>query len=37
MSTVPFDDNQSSIKKQEDQNDEYNEDDKLYFNSKLIS
>ena len=36
MSTVPSDDNQSSIKKQEDPNDEYNEDDKLCFNSKLI-
>lgn len=36
MSTVPSDDNQSSIKKQEDQNDEFNEDDKLCFNSKLI-
>ena len=36
MSTVPSDDNQSSIKKQEDPNEEYNEDDKLCFNSKLI-
>lgn len=36
MSTVPSDDNQLSIKKQEDPNDEYNEDDKLCFNSKLI-
>ena len=36
MSTVPSDDNQSSIKKQEDPNEEYNEDYKLCFNSKLI-